>query len=132
MVLGLTGRVANRYAVVMVCDSGEKCFAPTLVVGVGADWLGCIQGARCLWVAIRAKNISPLHWMVVLGLTVGLQTGHAVLLVAFRAKNISPLHCLVVLGLTNRVANRYAVLLVAIGVKNILVVHLVAHLAAVR
>ena len=36
VVLGLTGRVANRYAVVMVCDTGEKCFAPTLVVG-GAD-----------------------------------------------------------------------------------------------
>ena len=90
----------------MVCDSGEKCFAPTLVVGVGADWLGCIQGARCLWVAIRAKNISPLHWMVVLGLTVGLQTGHAVLLVAFRAKNISPLHWLVVLRLTGSVVNR--------------------------
>ncbi len=28
---------------VMVCDTGEKCFAPTLVVGVGADWPGCEQ-----------------------------------------------------------------------------------------
>ena len=54
---------------------------------------------------MRAKNISLLHWMVVLGMTVGLQIGHAVLLVAFRAKNISPLHWLLV-GLTNRVANR--------------------------
>ena len=27
----------------MVCDSGEKYFAPTLVVGVGADWSGCVQ-----------------------------------------------------------------------------------------
>ena len=130
--LGLTGRVANRVCGVAGCDSGEKYFAPTLIRGVGADWLGCIQGARCLWVAIRAKNISPLHWMVVLGLTVGLQTGHAVLLVAFRAKNISPLHWLVVLGLTGRVAYRYAVLRFAIRVKNILVVHLVAHLAVVR
>ena len=25
------------------CDTGEKCFAPTLVVGVGADWPGCEQ-----------------------------------------------------------------------------------------
>ena len=111
---------------------------------------------------MRAKNISLLHWMVVLGMTVGLQIGHAVLLVAFRAKNISPLHWLLV-GLTNRVANRvcgvagcdsgekcFAPTLVgggadqpgfeqgarclwfAIGVKNILVVHLVAHVAVVR
>ena len=92
MVLDVTGPVANRYAMLLVCNAGEKYFAPTLIRGVGADWLGCIQGAWCLWVAIRAKNISPLHWMVVLGMTVGLQTGHAVLLVAFRAKNISPLH----------------------------------------
>ena len=34
---GLTGRVANRYAVVMVCEAGEKYFAPTLIGGVGAD-----------------------------------------------------------------------------------------------
>ncbi len=25
------------------CDTGEKYFAPTLVVGVGADWPGCEQ-----------------------------------------------------------------------------------------
>ena len=42
---GLTGRVANRYAVVMVCDAGEKYFAPTSVV-VGADGSGCEQGMR--------------------------------------------------------------------------------------
>jgi len=41
-------------------DSGEKYFAPTLVVG-GAGGSGCEQGARCLWFAIPAKNISPLH-----------------------------------------------------------------------
>ena len=52
----------------MVCDSGEKYFAPPLIGGVGADWLGCEQGARCLWVAIGVKNISPLHWLL-LGLT---------------------------------------------------------------
>ncbi len=28
---------------VMVCDTGEKCLAPTLVVGVGADSPGCEQ-----------------------------------------------------------------------------------------
>ena len=82
------------------CDSGEKYFAPTLIGGVGAYGLGCEQGARCLWFAIRAKNISPLHWLVV--------------------------------GQTNRVANRYAVLLVAIGAKKILAAHWVAHLAVVR
>ena len=73
MMWGLTGRVANRYAVVMVairaknislihwllvgptnrfanracgvagCDSGEKYFAPTLIGGVGADGSGCEQ-----------------------------------------------------------------------------------------
>ena len=60
MVLGLTGRVAYRYAVVMVCDTGEKCFAPTLVVG-GADQPGFEQGARCLWFAIGVKNILVVH-----------------------------------------------------------------------
>ena len=90
----------------MVCDTGEIFFARTLVGGVGGDGSGCEQGRCGCWVAIRAKNISPLHWMVVLGMTVGLQIGHAVLLVAFRAKNISLLHWLVVLGLTGRVANR--------------------------
>ena len=74
MVLALTGRVANRYAVLLV--------------------------------AIRAKNISPLHRLVVLGLLVGLQTGYAELLVAIRAKNILPIHWLVVLGLAGWVANR--------------------------
>ena len=69
MMLGMTGRVAYRVCGGAGCDSGEKYFAPTLIGGVGADWLGCIQGARCLWVAIRAKNISPPHWLVVLGLT---------------------------------------------------------------
>ncbi len=43
MMLGLTGRVAYRYAVVMVCETGEKYFAPTLIGGVGADWHGCEQ-----------------------------------------------------------------------------------------
>ena len=69
MMLDVTGPVANRYAMLLVCNAGEKYFAPTLIRGVGADWLGCIQGAWCLWVAIRAKNISPLHWLVVVGLT---------------------------------------------------------------
>ena len=101
--VGLSGRVANRYAVVMVCDSGEKYFAPTLVV-VGAEGSGCEQGARCLWFAIRAKNISPLHWLVV-GQTNRVANRYAMWLVAIRAKNISPLHWLVV-GQTNRVANR--------------------------
>ena len=43
MVLGLTGWVVNRYAVVMICDTGEKYFAPTLVGGVGADGSTCEQ-----------------------------------------------------------------------------------------
>ena len=43
MVLGLTVRVANRYAVVMVCDTGEKYFAPTLIGGVGAYESDCEQ-----------------------------------------------------------------------------------------
>ena len=60
MMLGLTNRVANRVYGVHGCDSGEKYFAPTLIVG-GAGGSGCEQGARCLWFAIRAKNISPLH-----------------------------------------------------------------------
>ena len=68
VVLGLTRRVANRVCGIAVCDSGEKYFAPTLIGGVGAYGLGCEQGARCLWFAIRAKNISPLHWLL-LGLT---------------------------------------------------------------
>ena len=59
-----------------------------------------------LLVAIGVKNVSPLHWLVVLGLLVGLRTVDAVLLVVIRAKNISPLHWLVVLGLTGRVVNR--------------------------
>ena len=60
MVLGLTGPVVNRYAVLLV--------------------------------AMRAKNISPLHWLVVLGLTGPVVNRYAVLLVVIRAKNISPLH----------------------------------------
>ena len=63
-------------------------------------------------VAIRAKNVSPLHWLMMLGMTGRVANRYAVLLVAFRAKNISPLHWLVVLGLTGRVANRYAVVMV--------------------
>ena len=43
LVLGLTGRVANRACGVADCDSGEKYFAPTLIGGVGADWPGCEQ-----------------------------------------------------------------------------------------
>ena len=35
--VGAAGWVANRYAVVMVCEAGEKYFAPTLIGGVGAD-----------------------------------------------------------------------------------------------
>ncbi len=27
----------------MVCDAGEKYFAPTLIGGIGADWHGCEQ-----------------------------------------------------------------------------------------
>ena len=46
LVLGLTGRVVNRVGVVAGCDSGEKYFAPTLIGGVEADWLGCEQGMR--------------------------------------------------------------------------------------
>ena len=59
-----------------------------------------------LLVAIRAKNILPARWLMVLGLTVRVANRYAVLLVAIRAKNISPLHWLVVFGLTGRVANR--------------------------
>ena len=55
----LTG-LRTGYAVVMVCDSGEKCFAPTLVGG-GADQPGFEQGARCLWFAIGVKNILVVH-----------------------------------------------------------------------
>ena len=55
MVLGLTGRVANRYAVVMVCETGEKYFARTLIGGVGDDGrvanracgvAGCVSGEK--------------------------------------------------------------------------------------
>ena len=55
MVLGLTGRVANRYAVVMVCETGEKYFARTLMGGVGDDGrvanracgvAGCVSGEK--------------------------------------------------------------------------------------
>ena len=81
----------------------KKCFAPTLVV-VGAEGSGCEQGARCLWFAIRAKNISPLHWLVV-GQTNRVANRYAMWLVAIRAKNISPLHWLL-WGLKGRVANR--------------------------
>ena len=63
MVLGLTVRVANRYAVVMVCDTGEKYFAPTLIGGVGAYESDCEQGMRCLWFAIGAKNILSVQWV---------------------------------------------------------------------
>ena len=59
-----------------------------------------------LLVAIWAKNVSPLHWLMTLGMTGRVANRHAVLLVAKRAKNISPLHLLVVLGLTGRVVNR--------------------------
>ena len=122
VVLGLTGRVANRVCGVAGCDTGEKYFAPTLIGGVGGDGLGCEQGARCLWFAIRAKNISPLHWLVV-GQTNRVANRYAMWLVAIRAKNVSPLHWLLVLGLTGPVVNRYAVLLVAIRAKNISPLH---------
>ena len=49
---------------VMVCDTGEIFFARTLVGGVGGDGSGCEQGRCGCWVAIRAKNISPLHWLL--------------------------------------------------------------------
>ena len=58
VVLGLTNRGANMACGVAGCDSGEKCFAPTLIGGVEADWLGCEQGARCLWFAIGVKNFG--------------------------------------------------------------------------
>ncbi len=45
MTLGMTGRVVNRVCGVAGCETGEKCFAPTLVVG-GADQPGCEQGMR--------------------------------------------------------------------------------------
>ena len=44
-----------------------------------------------LLVAIRAKNISPLHWLL-LGLTGPVVNRYAVLLVAIRAKNILVVH----------------------------------------
>ncbi len=43
VVLGLTGRVANRVCGVAGCETGEKYFAPTLVGGVRADGSGCVQ-----------------------------------------------------------------------------------------
>ena len=60
MVLGLTGRLANRYAMLLV--------------------------------AIRAKNVSPLHWLLVLGLTGPVVNRYAVLLVAIGVKNILVVH----------------------------------------
>ena len=69
MMLDVTGPVANRYAMLLVCDSGAEYFAPTLVVGVGGDGSGCEQGRCGCWFAIRAKNVSPARWHMVLGLT---------------------------------------------------------------
>ena len=43
VMLGLTGRVANKVCGVAGCDSGEKYFARTLADGVGADGSGCEQ-----------------------------------------------------------------------------------------
>ena len=43
MMLGLTGRVANRVCGVAGCDTGEKYFARTLADGVGADGSGWVQ-----------------------------------------------------------------------------------------
>ncbi len=61
VVVGADGSGCEQVCGVAGCDRGEKFFAPTLVGGVGADGSGCEQGARCLWFAMRSKNISPLH-----------------------------------------------------------------------
>ena len=45
VVLGLTGRVANRVCGVAGCDTGEKYFAPTLIGGVGAA--GRVANREC-------------------------------------------------------------------------------------
>ncbi len=45
-----------------------------------------------LLVAIRANNISPLHWLAVLGLTGPVVNRYAVLLVAIGVKNILVVH----------------------------------------
>ena len=51
------------------CCRGEIFFARTFADDVGCDWSGCEQGRCGCWFAIRAKNVSPLHLLVVLGLT---------------------------------------------------------------
>ena len=81
MVLDVTGPVANRYAMLLVCDSGAEYFAPTLVVGVGGDGSGCEQGRCGCWFAIRAKYFSPARWLVVLGLTGRVANRYAVVMV---------------------------------------------------
>ncbi len=43
MVLDVSGPVANRYAMLLVCNAGEKYFAPTLVDDVGDYGSGCVQ-----------------------------------------------------------------------------------------
>ena len=71
MVLGLTGRVVNRYAGLLVAIRA-KYFSP-------ARWLVVLgltgrvaNRYAVLLVVIRAKNISPLHWLMMIGLRVGL------------------------------------------------------------
>ena len=41
------------------CDTGEKCFAPTLVVGVGADWPGCEQVCGVAGCDTGEKDFGP-------------------------------------------------------------------------
>ena len=93
MMLGLTRRVANRYAVLLVAIRAKNILPARwlMVLGLtvrvanryavvmvcdtgekcfaptlvvgGADQPGFEQGARCLWFAIGAKNILSVHWV---------------------------------------------------------------------
>ena len=82
MVLGLTGRVANRSAVVMVCETGEKYFARTFADDVGADWHGCEQvcGGDDLRFGRKIFRRYIGWWW---GRLTGLRTGYAVVMVCY-------------------------------------------------
>ena len=71
----------------MVCDAGEKYFAPTLIGGIGADWHGCEQVCGIAG-SDSGKKISPLHWLL-LWLTGRVANRYAVLLVAIGVKNLA-------------------------------------------
>ena len=93
----------------MVCDAGEKYFAPTLDGGVGADGSTCEQICDVAGCDTGEKCFAPTLIRGVGADWLGRIQGARCLWFAMRAKNISPLHLLVVLGLTGRVVNRVGV-----------------------